>query len=80
MRITFSGLVAVCCLHVIGANSGPTWIYFGEVLGVNLGLSWYQIPLKIGFEINQKIDHLFDRLKIDFWLQHGPQEGFQIAP
>ena len=53
----------------------PTWLYFGRVLGAKLDPKWYQIAVKIDPNIDQKNDHLLDRLKIDFRAILGPNLG-----
>ena len=45
---------------------GPTWLYFGRVLGAKMGPSWFQMALDIDPKANQKHDHLLHAFKIEF--------------
>ena len=44
----------------------PTWLHFGRVLGAKLEPSWHQIAPKVDPKSDQKNDHLFDGLWMDF--------------
>ena len=42
------------------------FIDFGPNLGGKLGPSWHQVALKTDPKTNQKIDHILQRLLLDF--------------
>ena len=67
----------------LGWILGPTWLYFGKVLGAKMGPSWFQMALNIDPKANQKHDHFLNACKIeflhDFWLQLGGSRGVQLS-
>ena len=68
----------------LGSILEPTWLHFGRVWGAKLEPSWHQIAPKVDPQNDQKSDHLFDGLWLDFYSilasnlapKRGPQNWF----
>ena len=50
----------------LGSIFGGSWVGFGVDLGAKLEPSWDQIAIKVDPTSDQKNDHLFDGLWMDF--------------